>query len=131
MVCAGLVMALMIGACSRSKACALVGGQSGITFDLSKAGPLGLNLAYEACADGVCESGQAKTGQTTAHLDLDSKVHDVSITLKDPSGNVVFRSNVEPGPFSPATVEPNGKGCPPKLRTLRFSVGADGSLTST
>ena len=130
-VCAGLVMALMIGACSRSKACALVGGQSGITFDLSKAGPLGLNLAYEACADGVCESGQAKTGQTTAHLDLDSKVHDVSITLKDPSGNVVFRSNVEPGPFSPATVEPNGKGCPPKLRTLRFSVGADGSLTST
>lgn len=131
MVCAGLVMALMIGACSRSKACTLVGGQSGITFDLSKAGPLGLNLAYEACADGVCESGQAKTGQTTAHLDLDSKVHDVSITLKDPSGNVVFRSNVEPGPFSPATVEPNGKGCPPKLRTLRFSVGADGSLTST
>ena len=131
MVCASLVMALMMGACSTPpKDCTLIGGQSGIIFDLSDAGPLGLNLTYKACADGVCESGLATTGQPTAHLDLDSEVHDVSITLKDPSGNVVFRSNVEPGPFSPATAEPNGKGCPPQLRTLRFAVGADGSLTS-
>lgn len=128
--CASLVMTLMIGACSTQNACTLIGGQSGITFDLSDAGPLGLNLTYETCADGVCESGPATTGQPTAHLDLDSEVHDVSITLKDPSGDVVFRSNVEPGPFSPATAEPNGKGCPPQLRTLRFSVGADGSLSS-
>jgi hypothetical protein len=127
-----VVVVFIVSACStRPKACTLIGGESGITFDLSNAEPLGLDLKYEACAAGVCDAGPATSGQVFAHLELEPEVHDVSITLTDSSGTTVFQSKVEPGPFSPEVSQPNGKGCAPALRTLRFSVAEDGSLAST
>lgn len=133
----GVAVALLGSACDgaqRGSTCTLIGCDSGVTFEL--AGDLVEQTPYEvrACVDELCRSATLEvpapedgpfTGITVNDLTLMTDTdtilltlpegdwggrHEVSIVVRDASGQIIERGDANPELLAE---QPNGPKCPP------------------
>lgn len=106
-------------------ACTAAGGQSGVFIDTSALG-LPAEPGTEACLDDRClplgqsQNGQLRFGVSAATDD------ELAFIVRDPDGAAL----AGPTQVNLEDTYPNGKGCPPKLRTASVSVTADGEVAT-
>ncbi len=114
----------------REAACTLVGGESGVFVDATELGGPRVE-GGEVCLDATCLPmgwsehlrGQNATSYTSFKVD-DETDEELTIVVRDAGGNVV----AGPTEVSLQDTYPNGKSCPPKLRTASVVVTLDGQI---
>jgi hypothetical protein len=115
---------------SEDRACALVGGSSGVAFDLSGL-PLTDQTSVRACVGEVCTETQVGVGDGFTGVDDETLTKegtvDVSLRVADAVGSVVFDAT---GTATSHRVDVNGNGCGPIVYRADVVAGADGTLTA-
>lgn len=114
----------------REAACTLVGGESGVWVDATEL-VLAVETGDEVCLDATCVPlgwSQHLRGQNPAAYTsfvVDEEMSDeLSLLVRRGNGEVVA------GPSQAMLYDtyPNGKSCPPKLRTASVTVTAQGEI---
>lgn len=111
-------------------ACTLVGGESGVWVDTAELG-LPIEAGGEVCLDARCvplgwsEHLGGQNGLTFTSFKVDDEMADeLALVVRDAGGEVV----AGPSEVVLNDTYPNGKSCPPKLRTATIAVTAGGEV---
>ncbi|MFD0481860.1 hypothetical protein ACFQ46_04560 [Kineococcus sp. GCM10028916] len=115
---------------SEGRACTLMGGSSGVAFDLNGL-PLTDPTSVRACVGEVCTEAQVGVGSGFVGVDDETLTKegtvDVSLRVADAVGSVVFDAT---GTATLHRVDVNGNGCGPIVYRADVVAGTDGTLTA-
>jgi hypothetical protein len=125
-------LGLLPTGCSGSKACTLVGADSGVVVSFARGViPTSGPISVTACVDSKCGT-QAYSGAASGTLSVA-----VSSVPSDADVNVSIKVAATSRPvFSGSThahtrrVQPNGAGCPPTVWSIGVTAHAGGQLSS-
>ncbi len=124
-----LVGAWFLAGCTEA-ACTLAGGESGVWVDATELG-LPIDGEFEVCLDTTCVplgwsehlGGQGGTANTSFEIN-DEAADEKVLIIRNPDGTAIA------GPIQVTLQDtfPNGRSCPPKLRTALVVATAGGDL---